>query len=99
MNPETHSLLEKYLGGKASVPTEYRLRVARLLKDLTHPHFQVGTLHGEGSLSAQRIFLHMGADWEKYKAAAKKAAGIRGWEGEATYGSLPDYPSCIASKL
>jgi 4-hydroxybutyryl-CoA dehydratase/vinylacetyl-CoA-Delta-isomerase len=99
MNPETHPLLEKYLGGKASVPTEYRLRVARLLKDLTHSHFQVGSIHGEGSLSAQRIFLYMGANWQKYKGAAKKAAGIPGWERETTYGSLPDYPSCISSKL
>src|SRR4030042_2075228 len=99
MNPETHPLLEKYLGGKASIPTEYRLRVARLLKDLTHSHFQVGSIHGEGSLSAQRMFLYMGANWGKYKAAAKKAAGIPGWEEETIYGSLPDYPSCISSKL
>lgn len=99
MNPETRPWLEKYLGGKASIPTEYRLRAVRLFKDLIHPHFQVGSIHGEGSLSAQRMFLYQGAHWEKYKAAAKKAAGIPGWEGETTYGSLPDYPSCILNKL
>lgn len=99
MNPETRPWLEKYLGGKAGIPTEYRLRAVRLFKDLIHPHFQVGSIHGEGSLSAQRMFLYQGAHWGKYKAAAKKAAGIPGWEGETTYGSLPDYPSCILNKL
>ncbi len=99
VNQETHPLLEKYLGGKAEVPTEHRLRVIRLLKDLTHPHFQVGSIHGEGSLAAQRMFLYMGADWERYKAAAKKAVRIPGWEEEPTYGPLPDYPSCLGHLL
>ncbi len=98
-NPEIHPWLEKYLGGKMDVPTEYRLRAVRLLKDLIHPHFQVGSIHGEGSLAAQRMFIYMGAHWEKYKASAKKAAGIPGWQQETTYGSLPDYPSCISDQL
>jgi 4-hydroxybutyryl-CoA dehydratase/vinylacetyl-CoA-Delta-isomerase len=98
-NPETRPFLEKYLGGKAGVPTEHRLKAIRLLKDLTNPHFQIGSIHGEGSLATQRMFVYAGADWGRYKAAAKRAAGIPGWEKDPIYGSLPDYPSCISSKM
>jgi 4-hydroxybutyryl-CoA dehydratase/vinylacetyl-CoA-Delta-isomerase len=98
-NPETRPLLEKYLGGRAGTPTEHRIRAVRLLKDLTNLHFQIGSIHGEGSLAAQRMFVNAGADWGKYKAAAKRAAGIPGWEEDPTYGTLPDYPSCISSMM
>ncbi len=99
INPETRPYMDKYLGGKAGIPTEHRLRAVRLLKDITNPHFQVGSIHGEGSLAAQSMFLYSGAHWGKYKGAAKKAAGIPGWGGDETYGPLPDYPACISSKM
>jgi 4-hydroxybutyryl-CoA dehydratase/vinylacetyl-CoA-Delta-isomerase len=98
-NPETRPLLEKYLSGKAGVPTEHRLKAIRLLKDVTNTHFLVGSIHGEGSLAAQRMFVYAGADWGKFKAAAKRAAGIPGWEKNPIYGPLPAYPSCISSKM
>ena len=98
-NPETGPWLEKYLGGKAGIPTEHRLRAIRLLKDLTNPHFQIGSIHGEGSLAAQRMFVNAGAEWGRYKAAAKRAARIPGWEDDSTFGRLPDYPSCVSSKM
>jgi 4-hydroxybutyryl-CoA dehydratase/vinylacetyl-CoA-Delta-isomerase len=98
-NPETRPWLEKYLGGKAGIPTEHRLRAIRLLKDHTNLHSQIGSIHGEGSLAAQRMFVYAGAEWGRYKAAAKRAANIPGWEEDPTYGQLPDYPSCVSSKL
>ena len=98
-NPETRPWLEKYLGGKAGIPTEHRLRAIRLLKDHTNLHSQIGSIHGEGSLAAQRMFVYAGAEWGRYKAAAKRAAKIPGWEEDPTYGALPDYPSCVSSKL
>jgi 4-hydroxybutyryl-CoA dehydratase/vinylacetyl-CoA-Delta-isomerase len=99
INPETQPVLERYLGGKAGVPTEYRLRAVRLVKDITNYHYRVGGIHGEGSLAAQRMFVSAGADWDKYKAAAKRVSGIPGWEKEPTYGPLPHYPSCISRSL
>jgi len=99
INPETRPWLEKYLGGKYGVPAEHRLRAIRLIKNLANAHFRVGGIHGEGSLATQKMFLYAGGDWKKYKAAAKRAAGIPGWEDEATYGSLPDYPACISSRI
>jgi 4-hydroxybutyryl-CoA dehydratase / vinylacetyl-CoA-Delta-isomerase len=98
-NPEIRPLLEKYLGAKADIPTEYRLRAIRLLKDITNPHFQIGGIHGEGSLAAQRMFVYAGADWKKYKSAARRAAKIPGWHDDPVYGVLPDYPACISSKM
>ncbi len=98
-NPETRPWMEKYLKGKAAVPTEHRLRAVRLLKDITGLHFQIGSIHGEGSLAAQRMFVYSGADWKKYKSAAMRAVGIPGWEQDETYGKLPRYPDCIATKL
>ncbi|MFC1820955.1 4-hydroxyphenylacetate 3-hydroxylase N-terminal domain-containing protein, partial [Thermodesulfobacteriota bacterium] len=62
-NEETRPFLEKYLGGKYGVPTEYRLRTIRLIKDLANSHFRVGGIHGEGSLATQRLFLYAGANW------------------------------------
>jgi 4-hydroxybutyryl-CoA dehydratase/vinylacetyl-CoA-Delta-isomerase len=91
--------MEKYLGGNADIPTEHRIRAVRLLKDLTNLHFQIGSIHGEGSLAAQRMFVFAGAEWAKYKAAAKRTARIPGWEEDPIYGPLPDYPSCVASKM
>lgn len=98
-NDETRPFLERYLGGVQGIPTEYRLRTIRLVKDLANSHFRVGGIHGEGSLATQRIFLYAGADWEKYKAAAKRAINIPGWEDEKIYGSLPQYPDCIKPML
>ena len=34
-NPELRPFIEKYLKGRADVPTEYRLRLFRLLQDMT----------------------------------------------------------------
>ena len=98
-NPELQPLLEKYLGGKADIPTEHRLRAVRLVKNATCSWYQVANMHGEGSLAAQKMFLYSSADWDKYKAAAKRVTKIPGWEKELTYGSLPDYPACVSSKF
>jgi 4-hydroxybutyryl-CoA dehydratase/vinylacetyl-CoA-Delta-isomerase len=48
-NPETHDLLDKYLGGRDGVPTENRLRMAKLIRDLTSCYEDVLTIHAEGS--------------------------------------------------
>ena len=98
-NPETRPLMEKYLAGKDGIPTEHRLKIVRLVKDMTDGWYQVANIHGEGSLAAQRIFIHRSADWEKYKAAAKRLTNIPGWEKDPLYGSLPDYPTCVQSEF
>jgi len=88
-NEELQPYIEKYLGAKDGVPTEDRLRVLRLIKDITNTHYQVDTIHGEGSMAAQQIFLYASGDWKKLQAAAQRAAHISGWQDDPIYGRLP----------
>ena len=83
--------LEKYLAGKAGIPTEDRLRAIRLLKDITGWQMGGTEIHAEGSLAAQKMALYSNADWERYKAAAKRAADIPGWQEHPYFGSLPEF--------
>ena len=53
-NPDTHDFMEKYFAGKAGVPTEHRLRMVKLVRDLTSCYEDVLTIHAEGSLEAQK---------------------------------------------
>ncbi len=92
MNPEERVLIEKYLAGKDGVPTEHRLRAVRLIKDLTNHNADEISINAEGSLAAQRMALYTGGNWERYKAAAKRATGIPGWEKHPLFKNLPEYP-------
>ena len=73
---------------RTGVPTEDRLRVMRLIKDMTGNFYQIDTIHGEGSMAAQEMFLYGSADWDKLKSAAKRAAHVDGWQDDPVYGKL-----------
>jgi len=98
-NPEERPYLEKYLGGKAGIPTEHRLRAIRLLLDITSGRHVTHQIHAEGSLAAQQMMFYANADWDMYKVAAKREAGIPGWEKDPKFGAIPDYSSLLASKM
>jgi len=87
-NADIQPYIEKYLSAKEGVPTEHRLRLMRLIKDVTCNYWQIDTIHGEGSMAAQQMHLYGSADWNKLKAAAKRAAHIDGWQDDPTYGRL-----------
>jgi 4-hydroxybutyryl-CoA dehydratase/vinylacetyl-CoA-Delta-isomerase len=91
-NPEIHDLLDKYLGGKDSIPTEYRLRMAKLIRDLTSSYEDVLTIHAEGSLEAQKLSIYALADFDRYKAAAKRAARIQDGTKDDLFSQLPEFP-------
>jgi len=76
MNPDTQPMIDKYLGGAAGVPTEHRLRAIRLLHDVTGGRHVSHNIHAEGSLATQEMMFYANANWEGYKASAKRAAGI-----------------------
>jgi len=88
-NPELKPFIDKYLAAKDGVSTEDRLRILRLIKDITGNHMQVDTIHGEGSMAAQEMFLYTSADWKKLQAAARRAANMDGWQDNEIYGKLP----------
>ncbi len=92
MNPETHDILDKYLGGKDGVPTENRIKMMKLIKDLTSCYEDVLTIHAEGSLQAQKISISSLADYDRYKAAAMRAARIKNEKGHPLFDGLPAFP-------
>lgn len=91
-HPELHDMLDKVLGGKTGVPTEYRLRMVKLVRDLTSCYEDVLTIHAEGSLEAQKLSILAMADFDRYKAAAKRAAHIKDGTSHPIFDALPDFP-------
>jgi 4-hydroxybutyryl-CoA dehydratase / vinylacetyl-CoA-Delta-isomerase len=79
-NEEVGPQLKKYLKGREEVPTENRVRILRLIENLTLGRNAVGylteSLHGAGSPQAQRIQIQRQMDLEFRQGLAKKLAGI-----------------------
>ena len=84
-SPETGPILEKYLKGRKGVSTENRVRVLRLIENMTMGRNAVGylteSMHGAGSPQAQRIQIARQSQIEEKKKIAKRLANIK--EGEA----------------
>ena len=79
-NPETRPYIEKYLKAVSSVPVEHRMRIMRLVENITLGTAAVGyrteSMHGAGSPQAQRIMIARQANMGKKKELAKAIAGI-----------------------
>lgn len=75
-HPVTGPLLERYLGGKAGIPTEHRMLAINAARDMCRESTEVAAIHAEGSLAAQRMSIYALADWERYKKYARQVAGI-----------------------
>jgi 4-hydroxybutyryl-CoA dehydratase/vinylacetyl-CoA-Delta-isomerase len=92
-NPATRPMLEKYFGGKAGIATEHRLRAMSLAKDLLSAWKLAATIHAEGSLASQRLSMRSLADWNAFKAAAKRAARIEDGTQHPLFSNLPKFPA------
>jgi 4-hydroxybutyryl-CoA dehydratase/vinylacetyl-CoA-Delta-isomerase len=72
--------IEKYLRGVADVPTEDRLRILRLIENLTlgtaAVAYRTESMHGAGSPEAQVIMIGRQSDLAKKKNLAKTLAGV-----------------------
>ena len=79
-SPEIGKYVEKYLRGATLVPTEKRMRILRLIENLTLGTAAVGyrteSLHGAGSPQAQRIMISRQGDLPFKIKLAKNIAGI-----------------------
>jgi len=77
---ELGPLLEKYLKGRNDIPTEARIRVLRLIENMTLGRNAVGylteSLHGAGSPQAQRIQIQRQMQIVFKQQLAKRLAGI-----------------------
>lgn len=94
-NPELRPLIDKYLGAKLGVKTEHRLKLIKLIRDLGSSYEDVITLHAEGSLAAQKLSIFALADFNRYKAAVKRAARIDDGARDPIYSELPVFPPNI----
>jgi 4-hydroxybutyryl-CoA dehydratase/vinylacetyl-CoA-Delta-isomerase len=78
---EVGNLLEKYLKGRADIATEDRIRILRLIENMTLGRNAVGylteSMHGAGSPQAQRIQIGRQMNIDFKKTLAKKLAGIK----------------------
>lgn len=85
-HPEIGPYLNKYFQGRANIPTEHRVRMLRLIENLTLGTGAVGyrteSMHGAGSPQAQRITISRQANLEHKKKLARVIAGIEPEEEE-----------------
>lgn len=92
---EVGHLLEKYLKGRADVPTENRVRILRLIENMTLGRNAVGylteSMHGAGSPQAQRIQIARQMQIEFKKQLAKELAGIEERRREQLTTEISDY--------
>ncbi|MFX0053478.1 MAG: 4-hydroxyphenylacetate 3-hydroxylase family protein [Promethearchaeota archaeon] len=79
-NPETREIIDRYLGGAENVSTEDRIKMLRLIENLTLGRAAVGylteSMHGAGSPQAQRIMISRLSNIEKKKKLARNLANI-----------------------
>jgi 4-hydroxybutyryl-CoA dehydratase/vinylacetyl-CoA-Delta-isomerase len=80
----TGPLLEKYLKGKADINTEDRMRILRLIENMTLGRNAVGylteSMHGAGSPQAQRIQIQRQMQIDYKKSLAQALAGVESEE-------------------
>ncbi len=79
-NPQLHPYIEKYLRGVADVSTEDRMRILRLIENMTSGTgavaYRTESMHGAGSPEAQVIVIGRLSDMNKKKDLAKALAGV-----------------------
>jgi len=79
-DPKMGPVIEKYFKGRADVSTENRLKIMRLIENLTLGTAAVGyrteSMHGAGSPQAQRIMISRQGNLAMKKALAKAIAHV-----------------------
>ncbi|MDO8672406.1 MAG: 4-hydroxyphenylacetate 3-hydroxylase family protein [Dehalococcoidia bacterium] len=76
-HPEIGKYVEKYFAGVEGVPTENRIRMGRLIENMTSGTALVESMHGAGSPQAQRIMILRQANLPQKTRLAKRLAGIK----------------------
>jgi len=79
-HPEAGAIIRKYLQGRSGVATEDRIRILRLIENMTLGRNAVGylteSMHGAGSPQAQRVQIARAMQVEFKKQLARTLAGI-----------------------
>jgi 4-hydroxybutyryl-CoA dehydratase / vinylacetyl-CoA-Delta-isomerase len=87
LNPRLGPFIEKYLRGIADVATEDRMRILRLIENMTSGTgavaYRTESMHGAGSPEAQVIMIGRLSDLAHKKELAKTIAGVGNHRAEA----------------
>ena len=79
-SPVVGKWVDKYLKTKTDVPTEHRIRILRLIENITLGTAAVGylteSMHGAGSPQAQRIMITRLVNLKQKQKVAKYLCGI-----------------------
>jgi 4-hydroxybutyryl-CoA dehydratase/vinylacetyl-CoA-Delta-isomerase len=79
-NEKIGPIVEKFLVGQCDTPTIDRMRVLRLIENLTLGTAAVGyrteSMHGAGSPQAQRVMIARQSNIDRKKELAKELAGV-----------------------
>jgi 4-hydroxybutyryl-CoA dehydratase/vinylacetyl-CoA-Delta-isomerase len=80
-NPKIGKLVGKYLKGVAGVEVEDRMRILRLIENITMGTgavcYLTESMHGAGSPQAQKIMIARESNLDRMKNAAKRLSGIK----------------------
>jgi len=102
-HPEIGETVRKYLKGRTEVSAEDRVRVLRLIENMTMGRNAVGylteSMHGAGSPQAQRIQIARQMQLDFKKALAKSLAGISDEAADEVSGDLADYMAKVFSPV
>lgn len=75
-HPQIGKYVDKYFKGVAAVPTEHRIRITRLIENMTSPTALSESMHGAGSPQAQRVMIYRQGNLPHKIKLAKQLAGI-----------------------
>ncbi len=102
-HPEIGEIVRKYLQGREEIAAEDRLRILRLIENMTMGRNAVGylteSLHGAGSPQAQRIQIARQMQLEFKKALAKTLAGIPLDSAEEIAADLDGYMKSVFASV
>ncbi len=77
-HPEIGKYIDKFYQVKEGIPTEYRLRMTRLVENIAVGAGLPESLHGAGSPGAQKVMIERRTNLEEKKSFAEVIAGIKG---------------------
>jgi len=76
-NEEVGELLKQHFGASNKFSADDRIKVCRLIENMTSGTALVESMHGAGSPQAQRVMIYRQGNLEQKKAFAKALCGVK----------------------
>lgn len=76
-NPRVQQFMRKYYQTRADVPAEERIRLGRLIENMTGATPIIECMHGAGSPQAQKVVVQRQVNWAEKVRLARRVAGIQ----------------------